>query len=226
MSLNLLLVEDDAVLARMLAADLRGFGHDVVTARDGGEALEAISQDQFDAVILDRMLPGLDGKTVLERMRRQQMTVPVILLTALGRTAEKIEGLDAGADDYVVKPVDAAELNARLQAVRRGRGWSVQEADTIRAGEIVVSPAKHRAWRGEMPIDLSKVELAVLAELARNADTVMTRAMLYERIWNYDFEPAANIIDTHVRRLRMKLTAQGGSDPIVTVRGVGYMLRS
>ena len=226
-NLHLLLVEDDEALAAMLSDELRALGHEVAMAGDGREALVAVSNAHYDAVILDRLLPLLDGVSVLERMRASRMTTPVIMLTALGRSIEKVEGLEAGADDYVVKPVDVAELNARLHAVLRGRQWvaTPADADTISAGDITVSPAKHRAWRDGKAVDLSKVELGLLAELARNADTVLTRAMLYERVWGYDFEPSTNIIDAQVRRLRIKLTEHGGSDPIVTIRGVGYMLR-
>jgi len=162
---------------------------------------------------------------VLARLRGGNMTVPVIMLTALGRSVEKVEGLEAGADDYVVKPVAAAELSARLAAVVRGRGWTGGSADTIRAGDIVVSPTKFRAWRDGTALDLGKLEFKLLAEFVANADAVLTRAMLVERVWGYDFAPTTNIVDVYVRHLRVKLTAAGGEDPIVTVRGVGYMLR-
>ena len=112
-----------------------------------------------------------------------------------------------------------------MQAVLRGRTWTVTSADTLRAGDLVVSPSKFRAWRSGRAIDLSHLELNLLAELARNVDTVLTRAMLLERVWGYDFEPTTNIVDVFIRRLRMKLMAYGGADPIATMRGVGYMLR-
>ncbi len=222
---KILLVEDDAALARSLAAELGEMGHLIAVARDGQEAISAIGSDSYDAVILDRLLPLLDGISVLERLRRENITIPIIMLTALARPVEKIEGLTAGADDYVVKPVTAAELDARLRALLRGRAWVAKDADTLRAGDIVVSPTKYRAWRDGKVIDLPKVELDLLIELARNADSVMTRAMLIERVWGYDFDPKTNIVDTYIRRLRMKLMADGGDDPITTVRGVGYALR-
>ena len=226
MRYSLLLVEDDAAFATLLAEDLRGFDHRVTIAADGRLALEAIDRDQFDAVVMDRMMPRLDGVSVLERLRASARTLPVIMLSALGRSDEKIEGLEAGADDYLVKPVPAAELNARLHAVVRGRRWPVvTSSDTLRAGDIVVSPSRFRAWRAEIPVELVNLELKLLAELVRNAGSVMTRAMLIERVWGYDFEPDTNLVDVYVRRLRMKLMAEGGDDPIATVRGVGYMLR-
>ena len=224
MSMTVLLVEDDVALSTLLAGELRGFGHSVTCAGDGPAALAAVARASFDAIVLDRMLPAVDGLSVLQHIRREGIRSPVILLTALGRLAEKVEGLEAGADDYLVKPVDPLELDARLQAVRRGRVWAAPDADTVRAGDIVVSPASHRAWRAGTPIDLSKVEMGILTELARNAGAVVTRAMLYERLWGRDFTPTTNIAEANIRRLRQKLMAGGGSDPIVTVRGIGYKL--
>ena len=225
MGLNLLLVEDDAVFASAMAEELRGFDHAVTIAEDGAAALSAAGSQSFDAVILDRMLPAIDGICVLQRLRDNAMTVPVIMLSALGRSVEKIEGLAAGADDYVVKPIAAAELDARLQAMVRGRQWTSGAGDTQSAGDIVVSPAKFRAWRAGIALDLGKLEFKLLATFVANADAVLTRAMLVEQVWGYDFAPTTNIVDVHVRHLRLKLTADGGDDPIVTVRGVGYMLR-
>jgi two-component system OmpR family response regulator len=223
--MNLLLVEDDAVFAAAMAEELRGFDHVVTLAADGREALAAVDSRSFDAVVLDRMLPKVDGIAVLERLRGSDMTVPVIMLSALGRSVEKVEGLDAGADDYVVKPIAASELNARLLALVRGRRWTAGSGDTIQASDIVVSPAKVRAWRAGVALDLGKLEFKLLAEFVAHADAVLSRAMLVERVWGYDFAPTTNIVDVHVRHLRLKLTAAGGDDPIVTVRGVGYMMR-
>ncbi len=225
MSLNILLVEDDGVFAQGMAEELRGFDHTVTVAADGREALAAVDSQPFDAVVLDRMLPRIDGISVLERLRSGNMTLPVIMLSALGRSVEKVEGLEAGADDYVVKPIAAVELNARLLALVRSRGWTAGSADTIRAGDIVVSPTRFRAWRAGTAIDLGKLEFKLLNEFVANADTVLTRAMLVERVWGYDFAATTNIVDVYVRHLRVKLTADGGEDPILTVRGVGYMLR-
>ncbi|MGW8134249.1 response regulator transcription factor [Sphingomonas zeae] len=225
MSLHLLLVEDDATYAHGLAADLIGLGHRVEHVFDGRLALAAIDREQYDAVILDRMMPRLDGLSVVEMLRASGITVPIVMLTALSMASDKVDGLEAGADDYVVKPVDPHELIARVQAVIRGRRWTASESDTIRAGDIVVSPISFRAWRAGQPITLANLELKLLAELARHAGEVLTRAMLIERVWGYDFEPETNIVDVYIRRLRMKLTEQGGADPIETVRGIGYSLK-
>jgi DNA-binding response OmpR family regulator len=225
MQLNLLLIEDNAATAEALGDALREFGHAVTVGGDGQTALDAVAREQFDAMILDRMLPGIDGIAVVRRLRRENVTLPIIIISALARPVEKVEGLDAGADDYIAKPVSAEELDARLRAVLRGRAWTASDSDTLRAGDIVVSPGKFRAWRNGKPLDLAKVEFNLLAELVRNADAVMTRAVLSERVWQYDVEPTTNIVDAYIRRLRIKLTADGAPDPIMTMRGVGYLLR-
>jgi DNA-binding response OmpR family regulator len=225
MTLSLLLVEDDAAYAETLAEELRAIGHRTTIAAHGRAALTAINEAAFDAIILDRMMPRLDGMSVLQTLRAGGMTLPVIMLTALSASQDKVEGLEAGADDYVVKPVAAIELHARLTAILRGRGWTNASADTLQAGDIVVSPATFRAWRAGHPIDLAKLELKLLVEFVRNSGAVLTRAMLLERVWGYDFVPDTNLVDVHIRRLRIKLTEAGGEDPIRTVRGVGYMLR-
>ncbi|MCP3736087.1 response regulator transcription factor [Sphingomonas sp. RP10(2022)] len=223
--MKILLVDDDPVFAAALVEELTGFGHALAVAEDGRAGLAAIDQDAYDAVVLDRMMPRVDGIALLERLRGDARSIPVIMLSARGQSDDKIAGLAAGADDYVVKPVEAAELHARLQAVLRGRQWTQGSSDTLRAGDIVVSPSRFRAWRDDQPLDLAKLELKLLAELVRGAGTVLTRAMLIERVWGYDFEPDTNLVDVYIRRLRQKLTAAGGDDPIRTMRGVGYMLR-
>ena len=226
MSLNLLIVEDDEALALQLAEQLRLTGHSSIVVQDGRRAIEAVAGTQFDAIILDRILPGMDGIAVLRSLRDNNILTPVIMMTALGQSRQKVEGLDSGADDYVVKPVDPAELNARLQALVRARGWVERGSDeTLRAGDLLVSPTRHCAWRNGKALNLQKIEFKLLTELVRNADSTVTRAMLLERVWNYDFEPATNIVEAYIRRLRIKLTEYGGDDPIKTIRGVGYMLR-
>jgi two-component system, OmpR family, response regulator len=225
--MQLLLVEDDQDLATQLDEQLRLFGHDTTVAPDGRTATELVAAQQFDAIILDRVLPGVDGVTVLRSMRDHNLLTPVIMMTALGQWRQKVEGLESGADEYVVKPVEPAELNARLHALMRARGWSERGSDeTLRAGDLVISPARHSASRNGRTLNLQKTEFKLLTELARHADSVMTRAMLLERVWNYDFEPATNLVDASIRRLRIKLTEFDDPDPIVTVRGTGYMLRA
>lgn len=225
MTLNVLIVEDDRDLARTMAAQMEDFGHRSTLVDNGQRALAAVSDDAFDVVILDRVMPVMDGVTVLRNLRAAHVNLPVLMLTAFGKANQKVEGLEAGADDYVVKPVDAMELNARLHALVRARQWSNDDSDTIRAGDILVSPTRYRAWRDGTSLDLPHTELRLLSELARHAGSVLTRPMLLEKVWNYDFEPTTNIVDTYIKRLRKKLMEHGGDDPISTLRGVGYMLR-
>ncbi|MEH3046314.1 response regulator transcription factor [Sphingomonas adhaesiva] len=222
--MDLLIVEDDRDYATALQVELAALSHDVTVAASGPEALTAVDARAFDAVVLDSMLPVLDGPTVVRRLRERGHHLPVLMLTALGLATDKVGGLDAGADDYVVKPAAAIEIDARLRALIRARGWTGADGDTVRAGDIVVSPGQYRAWRGQRPLDLANLEFKLLAELARHAGSFVTRAMLIERVWGYDFEPATNIVDVQVRLLRRKLTAGGEADPITTKRGVGYML--
>ncbi|KMS56371.1 XRE family transcriptional regulator [Novosphingobium barchaimii LL02] len=225
MSLHILLVEDDRQLQRQLVAQLIQFGHEVQAADDGRKALVLLGQHAFDIVILDWMLPHLDGIELLRQLRESGMNVPVLMLTALGQIPDKLEGFEAGADDYVVKPVDALELNARLHALLRARRVTEQPTDTVSAGDILVSPSRVLAWRGGQALNLSRTEFNLLLELARADGQVVTRAMLIERIWGHDFVPTTNIIDSHVKHLRAKLI-QHGDDPIGTVRGIGYQLRA
>lgn len=226
MASNLLLIEDDTALAIMLSTELTELGHHVSIAYDGTDALRLATEAQFDAIILDRMLPEIDGLSVLRRLRHQQVQTPVIILTALGRLSEKLEGLEGGADDYLVKPIMVPELNARIAVVQRRRLPLSEDADTLRAGDIIVSPTKYRVWRGDVSIELRKLEFKLLTELVRHAGTVLTRSILLEQVWGYEFEPTTNVVDSYMARLRAKLTESGGDDPIVTIRGVGYMLRA
>ena len=222
---RVLVVEDDDPLRRTLTAQLETRGYAVEAVADGRRAMAAVGNAPFDVLVLDRMLPNIDGVEVLRWLRAQQVSTPVILLTALGRLPERIEGLEAGADDYVVKPFEIDELHARIRAVLRRQGATGGDEATIGAGDVTVSIARHKAMRAGRAIELHKTELKLLAELVREAGTVLTRPLLLERVWGYDFVPTTNIVDAYIRRLRQKLEVPGLPDPIVTVRGVGYMFR-
>ncbi|MDF2383377.1 response regulator transcription factor [Nostoc ellipsosporum NOK] len=223
---RLLLVEDDEPLRRLLSDQLNERGYAVQAVADGRAAIGAIGDDPFDIVILDRMLPFVDGVDVLRWLREQEVLTPVILLTALGRLPERVEGLEAGADDYVVKPFETDELHARIRALLRRRQANGADSATVTAGDVTVSVARHRVTRAGRPIELHKTEIKLLAELVREAGTVLTRPLLLERVWGYDFVPTTNIVDAYIRRLRQRLELPGLPDPIVTVRGVGYMFRA
>ncbi|OJY49956.1 MAG: DNA-binding response regulator [Sphingomonas sp. 67-41] len=224
--MRLLLVEDDEPLRRLLGDQLSERGYAVQAVADGRAAIAAIGDDPFDIVILDRMLPFVDGVDVLRWLREQEVLTPVILLTALGRLPERVEGLEAGADDYVVKPFETDELHARIRALLRRRQANGADSATVTAGDVTVSVARHRVTRAGQPIELHKTEIKLLAELVREAGTVLTRPLLLERVWGYDFVPTTNIVDAYIRRLRQRLELPGLPDPIVTVRGVGYMFRA
>lgn len=224
--MKLLLVEDDRAFAASMRAELETLSHDVTIAGTGPEALAVVAANDFDAVVLDSMIPLLDGPTVVQRLRERGHRLPVLMLTALGHASDKVGGLEAGADDYVVKPAPAIEIDARLRALIRARGWRDDTVETLRTADITLQPGQHRAWRGERPLLLSNLEFKLLAELVRHAGGFVTRAMLVERVWGYDFEPTTNIVDVQVRALRRKLTAEGEDDPILTKRGIGYSLRA
>jgi two-component system, OmpR family, response regulator len=224
--IRVLLVEDDEPLRRLLTDQLNARGYSVQSVADGRAAIAAVGGDPFDIVILDRMLPFIDGVDVLRWLREQEVMTPVILLTALGRLPERVEGLEAGADDYVVKPFETDELHARIRALLRRRQASGADSATITAGDVTVSVARHRVTRAGKPVELHKTEIKLLAELVREAGTVLTRPLLLERVWGYDFVPTTNIVDAYIRRLCQRLELPGLPDPIVTVRGVGYMFRA
>lgn len=223
---RLLLVEDDEPLRHLLHDQLTERGYAVQSVGDGRAAIAAVGDDAFDVMVLDRMLPFVDGVDVLRWLRDQEVMTPVILLTALGRLPERVEGLEAGADDYVVKPFEIDELHARVRALLRRRTVAGADSATITAGDVTVSVARHRVTRAGQPIELHKTEIKLLAELVREAGTVLTRPLLLERVWGYDFVPTTNIVDAYIRRLRQRLELPGLPDPIVTVRGVGYMFRA
>lgn len=221
-----LVVEDDPALGALLREQLDILGYEVRLVADGRTAMAAVAATPFDAILLDRMLPAIDGIDVLRWLRQEGVETPVILLTALGRTGERVEGLEAGADDYVVKPFEIDELHARIRAVLRRRVAPGTDSSTISAGDVTVSLLRHRVTRAGRPVEMHKTELKLLAELVRDAGSVLTRPMLLERVWGYDFEPTTNIVDAYIRRLRQRLELPGLPDPIVTVRGVGYMFRA
>lgn len=221
--MQILLVEDEIETATFLSRELSKRDHEVVVARDGRDALFMVSDAQFDAIILDRRLPLIDGLEVLKRLRNQDVTTPVVMLTALGALSDKVEGLDGGADDYVVKPVELDELDARLRALVR-RPAVAGEAGVLRAGSIEINLLRHKVRRGDQAIDLLPLEFSVLAALVRNADKVMTRRMLLEEVWGYDFEPKTNVVDAQIARIRTKLDFAPYGESIMTVRGSGYMI--
>ncbi len=224
MTLHLLLVDTDADGIRQLTAHLSEFGHRFAVAGSIAAAAASLDSDAFDAVIIAADDSHIDRIDLAARLRESGISAPIMILSRSARPIDKIECLDAGADDYMVKPADPGELNARLNAHVRARQFPRQSADTLRAGDIMVSPSRVRAWRDGQPLDLALTEFRLLVELVREAGAPVSRAELIARVWGTGFVPATNIVEAHIRRLRIKL-ARGGDDPIRTMRNVGYSIR-
>ena len=223
--MRILLVEDDTHTAGFIAKGLREEGHAVDAASDGKQGLFLASTEPYDAVVLDRMLPGLDGLTLLRTLRGAGNTLPILLLTALGDTDHRVEGLRAGADDYLVKPFAFAELSARLDGiVKRHRGSGERESTRLQAAGLELDLLSRDARREGKRIELQPREFRLLEYLLRHAGQVVTRTMLLEAVWDYHFDPQTNVIDVHISRLRQKID-HGFEKPILhTVRGAGYRL--
>jgi two-component system OmpR family response regulator len=224
MGRKILLVEDDRETAGYLVRGLSQEGHSVEHVTDGQEGLFRASGGQFDLLILDRMLPVLDGISVLRALRAANIATPVLILSALGTVGDRIEGLEGGSDDYLVKPFSFGELLARANALFRRSDARPTTDPKITVGEIEIDPMARVVRRGGKKIDLKPREYLLLEYLARNAGKVVTRTMLLEQVWDYHFDPGTNVIDVHVSRLRRKLE-EGFEQPLLhTVRGAGYML--
>jgi two-component system OmpR family response regulator len=218
---RILVAEDDTQTAEFVQRGLEQLGHNVLVAADGIDALHLLCSEQFDVAVIDRMMPGMDGLAVVRRARAADLELPMLLLTALGSIEDRVTGLEAGADDYLIKPFAFSELSARLTALARRRPLH-QEQTRLEQHGITVDLLKRQVTRDGTPILLQPREFRLLEELMRESGKVVTRTMLLERVWNYNFDPLTNIVETHMSRLRSKLNDGGRPDPIETVRGVGY----
>jgi two-component system OmpR family response regulator len=220
--MRLLVVEDDGKLVRVLQRGLRSDGYDVDVARTGPEALSQAGEHRYDAVVLDVMLPGLDGFAVCQALRRREPWVPVLMLTALTDVSDRIRGLDAGADDYLVKPFDFGELLARVRAlIRRGPGERVPR---LTIGDLDVDPANRIVTVRGREIELTRREFDVLELLARHSGEVVSRTELLAHVWDEGYEGSPNIVDVYIGYVRKKLEQPFGRRLIRTVRGVGFVL--
>jgi two-component system OmpR family response regulator len=225
MTKKILVVEDDDTTADYVAKGLVENGYVVDRAADGRDGLFHALDGNYAAVILDRMLPGMDGLAVLGAIRAAHVDTPVIILSALGSTDERVKGLKAGSDDYLVKPFAFSELLARLEALqRRGAANADAVVTSLACGELSMDLLSHRVERAGTRIDLQPREFRLLEFLLRNQGHVVTRTMLLEEVWDYHFDPGTNVIDVHISRLRKKIDAPGQTPLLHTVRGVGYML--
>ncbi|MEM9037817.1 MAG: response regulator transcription factor [Actinomycetota bacterium] len=220
---TVLVVEDDAEIRTALERILRYESYEVISAVDGAEGLEKLTDASIDCVVLDLMLPYVDGLTVCRRMRARGDRTPVLMLTARGDVRDRVEGLDAGADDYLPKPFDLDELLARIRALLR-RTSELGE-DVLVSGSIRLDPLRREVAADNEPVQLTRTEFEILHLLMRNEGIVLERSVMYERIWGYDFEGASRSLDVHVGYLRRKLEATGLPRSIETVRGIGFVLR-
>ena len=222
--MRLLVIEDDRDVAHFLERGLKESGHTVDVAVEGKNGLFLATTERYDALIVDRMLPGVDGLTIVRTLRASGATTPVLILSALGDVDDRVSGLRAGADDYVVKPFALSEVLARLDAlVRRARG-DAREETQLEVGELTLDLLKREARRGGTLIELLPREFRLLEYLMRHAGQVVTRTMLLENVWDYHFDPQTNVIDVHISRLRAKLDRDFEQPLIHTGRGAGYRL--
>jgi two-component system response regulator MprA len=223
---HLVIAEDDRAVRESVTRALELEGYDVTAVADGAAALDTASGDDVDLLVLDLGMPHFDGLTVCRRLRSQGSRLPILVLTARTEVADRVSGLDAGADDYLPKPFSLDELLARLRALlRRANPEDDGEAQTLRAGDVTVDEAARRAWRGERELELTKTEFDLLQLLVRNADVVLSHTTIYDRIWGYDFGPESKALAVYIGYLRRKTEEAGEPRLIQTVRGVGYTLR-
>jgi two-component system OmpR family response regulator len=222
-AMRILVIEDDQTTARFLSKSLRQEGHDVDLVANGRDAFAQAMAGDFELLIVDRMLPGLDGLSLVKALRAAGMKTPAIFLTALAGTDDRIEGLNAGGDDYLVKPFAFGELAARIAAVTR-RPAQQQDEITLGAGDLEMDLIRRKVIRAGREIPLLGKEFALLEHLLRQKGRVVTRSMLLEQVWGLHFDPQTNVVETHVSRLRSKVDKPFGEEIIKTVRGVGYVV--
>jgi len=220
---RILIVEDDTETADRLARGLGELGYGVETAGTGREGLYRATGGNYDAIVLDRMLPELDGLSLLKSLRAAGLRTPVLMLTAMSAVDERVRGLRSGADDYVVKPFSFDELSARLEALLR-RPAEAREETELSCSDLTLDLISRTVSRGERRIDLQPREFQMLEYLLRRQGRVVTRTMLLEGVWDYHFDPRTNVIDVHISRLRKKIDGHGEPPLIHTVRGAGYRL--
>lgn len=223
--MQLLVVEDDRDLRRFLSKAFREEGYGVAEAESGDRALERALDGSYHCIILDIMLPGRDGFSVVQELRRRRVFTPVLLLTAKDELESRVRGLEGGADDYLTKPFDLSELIARVHALIRRADLRHKDA-TLQVGGLTLDPLTRRVTQDGRVVDLSPREFALLEFLMRNAGRTVSRSRIAEAVWNYKFDPETNVVDVYVNYLRKKLTFAGQTPPIRTVRGTGYRLET
>lgn len=223
--MRLLIVEDDAEAAAYLTKAFREVGHVADHAADGLEGYAMAEGGGYDVLVIDRMLPRLDGLSLIRSLREQKDETPALILSALAQVDDRVKGLRAGGDDYLPKPYAFSELLARVEVLARRRGAPASEPTTYRVGELVLDRLAHRVTRAGQEIVLQPREFRLLEYLMKHAGQVVTRTMLLENVWDYHFDPQTNVIDVHVSRLRAKVDKGFELPMIHTIRGAGYMVR-
>ncbi|MEQ1619369.1 MAG: response regulator transcription factor [Terricaulis sp.] len=223
--MHILLVEDDDETANFLMKGLRESGQMVERARDGMDGLFRATQEEFNLIILDRMLPRLDGLAVAKAARAAGVSAPILMLTAMSAIEDRVAGLEGGADDYLVKPFSFEELNARVNALARRRPLK-EEVATLEVADLSLDRLRRAVKRGARTVELQPREFRLLEELMLNAGRVVTRTMLLERVWDFHFDPGTNIVESHVSRIRSKVERGEEELLIHTVRGAGYVIRA
>ena len=222
-SMRVLVVEDEKKTASFIRKALQSEGFIVDVLHDGTEALTAVSNTPFDVMVLDIMLPGRDGLSVVRQMRQRQITTPVLLLSARGEVSEKVEGLNCGADDYLAKPFALVEVIARVRAL--GRRQVEHRHLQMQVGDLTLNVVTREVRRGGKAIDLAQREYLLLEFLMRSAGRICGRMAIVEKVWDYDFDPGSNLVDVYIMRLREKIDAEFPTKLLHTVRGVGYVLK-
>jgi two-component system OmpR family response regulator len=225
--MRLLIIEDDREASSYLSKAFREAGHVADTADDGLDGYALAREGTYDVLVVDRMLPKLDGLSLIRSLREQGVDTPVLILSALGQVDDRVKGLKAGGDDYLPKPYAFSELMARIEVLARRRGGGpAAEATSYRVGDLELDRLSHRVTRAGQEIPLQPREFRLLEYLMRHAGQVVTRTMLLEHVWDYHFDPQTNVIDVHVSRLRAKVDKGFDRPMIHTVRGAGYMVRA
>jgi DNA-binding response OmpR family regulator len=223
--MHILVVEDEQRLAARLQRVLADEHHTVDVAYDGTRGYEMAASNRFDMIVLDLMLPGMNGMELCQDLRRTRVQTPILMLTARGAVEDRVAGLRAGADDYLVKPFDFTELLARVEALAR-RGRTLTETASLHVDDLVLDLPRHEARRGERIIELTAKEFALLEYLMRHPGQVLTRAQILDHVWSYDLDAVSNVVDIYIHYLRDKIDRGNGASLIKTVRGVGYRIGS
>lgn len=224
--MRILVIEDDPTIRSYILKGLSENGHRAEEATTGRDGLFMATTESFDAIVLDRMLPAPDGMTILKTLRASNIDTPVLILSALGEVDDRVDGLKAGGDDYLVKPFAFSELMARLEVIAKRRNPKQARKTVLKTGNLEMDLLKHRVTKAGQTVDLQPREFRLLEYLMRYKGQLVTRTMLLEKVWHYHFDPETNVIDVHISRLRAKIDPLDSTDSVIeTVRGAGYILR-